>query len=201
MLLLARPAKTEAQNADITILRQIQVFRIHNSQYQGFMNDVTNSVYPITLALPIGQLIYEFSTHDTAMIVDGFKTIGALAINTVITSGLKYAIDRPRPFKTYSDIHPYKYDGDPSFPSGHTSYAFSVATILTLEYKKWYIAVPAYAWAATAGYSRLYLGEHYPSDVAVGAIVGAGSAWLSYKGSAWLLHHRKKQVHTPHIGS
>jgi membrane-associated phospholipid phosphatase len=201
ILLCTSPTGSLAQNADITMLRQVQVFRLHNRQYDGLMNGVTNSVYPIVLAAPIAQLAYEFTTHDTAEIVDGFKTVAALAINTIITSGLKYAVNRARPYKTYADIHPYSYDGDPSFPSGHTSYAFSLATIVSLEYKKWYIIVPAYAWAATVGYSRVYLGEHYPSDVLAGAVVGAGSAWLSYKGSEWLLHHRNKKIHSVHIGS
>jgi len=36
----------------------------------------------------------------------------------------------------------------------------------------------------------MYLGMHYPSDVAVGAVIGAGSAWLGYKGNQWLQKHR-----------
>ena len=71
--------------------------------------------------------------------------------------------------------------GGPSFPSGHTSGAFATATILSLEYPKWYVIVPSYLWAGTVGYSRLHLGVHYPTDVLGAMVVGAGSAYLSYK--------------------
>jgi undecaprenyl-diphosphatase len=50
---------------------------------------------------------------------------------------------------------------------------------LSIHFKKWYVIVPAYAWATSVGYSRMYLGEHYPTDVLVGAAIGTGSAYLS----------------------
>ena len=58
--------------------------------------------------------------------------------------------------------------------------AFATATSLSLTYPKWYIIVPAYSWAGAVGYSRMHLGVHYPSDVFIGALVGAGSAWLTH---------------------
>jgi membrane-associated phospholipid phosphatase len=108
----------------------------------------------------------------------------------VITSVLKYTIDRPRPFETYPDIEKATYAGSPSFPSGHTSDAFSLATSLSIAYPKWYVIVPSYAWALTVAYSRMHLGVHYPSDVLAGALVGAGSAYLCYKGQQWLTQKR-----------
>jgi membrane-associated phospholipid phosphatase len=47
-------------------------------------------------------------------------------------------------------------------------------------YPKWYIIVPSICWAGAVGYSRMHLGVHYPSDVVAGALVGAGSAWLTH---------------------
>ena len=41
-------------------------------------------------------------------------------------------------------------------------------------------------WAASVGYARMYEGVHYPTDVLAGALVGAGSAWVTYKFQQWM---------------
>ncbi|HEU4718905.1 MAG TPA: phosphatase PAP2 family protein, partial [Bacteroidia bacterium] len=99
-----------------------------------------------------------------------------------IVFGLKYTVNRPRPFVTYPDIIKKTKAGSKSFPSGHTSSAFALATSVSLAYPKWYVIAPSYAWACAVGYSRMRLGAHYPSDVAAGALIGAGCAW----GCWWL---------------
>jgi undecaprenyl-diphosphatase len=93
---------------------------------------------------------------------------------------MKYSINRQRPYDAYPTIiNPYTLEKDASFPSGHTSTAFALATSMSIQYKKWYVVVPAFAWAGSVGYSRMYLGEHYPTDVLAGAAIGIGSAYLS----------------------
>jgi membrane-associated phospholipid phosphatase len=83
---------------------------------------------------------------------------------------------RPRPFIQNIKIVPVYRAGSYSFPSGHTSSTFTTATALSIAYPKWYVIAPAFLWAGTVGYSRMYLGVHYPTDVATGAILGTGTA-------------------------
>jgi membrane-associated phospholipid phosphatase len=91
----------------------------------------------------------------------------------------------------YSDIQNVTSGLDPSFPSGHTSMAFSLATSVSLAYPKWYVIFPSYLWAGAVGYSRMDLGVHYPSDVLFGAALGAGSAYLCHIIINLKLMHKK----------
>lgn len=182
---------TYAQNADIRILRNIHIGR--NTALDGTMHVLSQSTYPIAVAIPAGELIYGYAKNDSAFKQCGWQTVAGLGITTVITYGLKYSIQRERPYMQYPDIIPYELDDSYSFPSGHTSIAFATATSLAIHYRKWYIIAPAYLWAGTIGYSRMHLGAHYPSDVLVSAVIGAGSAWLGYKGQQWLQLKRDKR--------
>ncbi len=86
----------------------------------------------------------------------------------LVTYGMKELIGRKRPLD--------ETVGNPAFPSGHTSLAFSSATILGYRYPKW--RVPLYLGAALVGFSRIYLGRHYASDVVAGATLGTAVGML-----------------------
>lgn len=168
--------QNSAQNWEVDLLKNINS-STHQSSYWRTMN---KSVYPISIASPLTILSIGYLQKEKQLQQQGWQNIGALVINTVVTQGLKYAINRERPYEKYpAVIYPYQIDNDPSFPSGHTSTAFATATTLSIHFKKWYVVVPAYTWAASVGYARMYLGEHYPTDVLAGAIIGTGSAFLS----------------------
>ena len=171
-----------AQSGEVNLLDNINP-SIPSSKY---WQKTTASVYPITVAVPATMLIAGYIHHDKELQQHGWKIVGAVAVNTAITQGLKFAINRPRPYTKYPTIiNPYdRVETGNSFPSGHTSTAFSLAASLSIECKKWYVVVPAYMYATSVGYSRLYLGEHYPTDVLAGAVIGIGSAYLSN----WLQH-------------
>jgi undecaprenyl-diphosphatase len=115
-------------------------------------------------------------------------------LNTATTTLLKNVVKRDRPYNTYTGIYPDQLETDYAFPSGHTSTAFATATSLALTTKKWYVTVPAFAWSAGVGYSRIYMGQHYPSDVIMGALVGSGSALICHWASKQLSKRKKSKT-------
>lgn len=178
-----------SQNADIDLLRNINSNR--NKSLDPTFRFLTNSVTPLTIAVPAGYITAYLIKKDTASKSNAIIVCSSIIIAGVVSTSLKYAVNRDRPFVTYPDIDKATSGGSPSFPSGHTSAAFSLATSISITCPKWYVIAPSFLWASSVAYSRMDLGVHYPSDVLAGAIIGSGSAWLSYKINKW---YSKRQL-------
>ena len=191
LLLLFLPVSLFSQNIDIRLLRSFNSPETLPSD--KFFQFVSNSDAYIVLGIPAGMGTVGLIRHDDQLFRNACVTLAATAVNFGVTAAMKYSFNRERPFVTYPDITKKSDGGSPSFPSGHTSMAFATATSLTLAYPKWYIIVPSYTWASTVAYSRMDLGVHYPSDVLIGALVGAGSAYLTYKINQKLLNLNKRK--------
>jgi membrane-associated phospholipid phosphatase len=104
----------------------------------------------------------------------------ALALALATTSLLKFTVQRTRP-----------NDANYSFPSAHSTLAFSSAGILALRYP-WYVGVPALALASAVGFSRIDLNEHFASDVLAGAGIG-----LLFATSVHLFHQKRELGNDP----
>ena len=84
---------------------------------------------------------------------------------------LKNSIRRDRPCDVVGTSRKAVQPSDKfSMPSGHTSAAFLVATLVFIFAEP--MAEVAFVWASLVGMSRVVLGVHYPSDVAAGALLG-----------------------------
>jgi membrane-associated phospholipid phosphatase len=167
-----------SQNLDIRILRSINSSRsLPSDRFFQFVSN-SNAYFVIGIPATIGTI--SLIKHDDQLFRNTCVTAAAIIVASGITEVMKYSINRDRPFITYTDITRKSNVSSPSFPSGHTSSSFALATSLSLSYPKWYIIVTSYTWAGTVAFSRMDLGVHYPSDVLAGAIVGAGSAWLTH---------------------
>ena len=191
LFLISLNITLSAQNTDINILKSINLNR--NKNLDNTFITLSNSAAPTSIALPIGVICAGLINHDSTTLNKGIYIAGSIAVAAGITTGLKYAVNRTRPFVTYPVIDKAMAAGSPSFPSGHTSDAFATATSLSLAFPKWYIITPSFLWACSVGYSRLDLGVHYPSDVAAGAIIGAGTSYLCYKANKWLYKRNRKK--------
>ncbi len=98
------------------------------------------------------------------------------AIQSAVVYGLKFGIQRQRPF-LFLEMASKLSKGpekifDPSFPSAHAVFSFMMATLLSFWFPRYRIIF--YVSAALIGWTRIYLGVHYPTDVIAGALLGYG---------------------------
>jgi len=189
IILLVVPVQLYPQNIDIRILRSVYSPEIKASD--DFFRFISNSDTYVVLGVPVTMAVIGAVRHDRNALRNSLVLLGSAGLNEIITEALKYTINRDRPFITYPDIVKKADAGSPSFPSGHTSSAFSMAVSVSLADPEWYIIAPSFAYAGTVAWSRMHLGVHYPSDVLAGALIGAGSAYVTYRVNKILFGKRR----------
>jgi diacylglycerol kinase (ATP) len=126
----------------------------------------------VLVALAAGYTVPAFGIANTIVVV-GALWLAMLTVNYPF----KALFRRRRPFITHLEARVLgRRPLDSSFPSGHTAAAFAGAALLAPHFP---LATPAfYAYATLVGWSRVYLGVHYPSDVVIGAASGTVLAML-----------------------
>ena len=141
----------------------------HNSILDTIILIISKTVYPLIVITSIIMLIKNRKF--------GIKLIFVLFLAFIIIYSLKYLINEPRPYLVLDNVHLLCYKGnEPSFPSGHTTLAFTLATSLLFYSKK--IGILLLIWAIFVAYSRVYVGVHYPFDVFAGIAIGIVCGYL-----------------------
>jgi undecaprenyl-diphosphatase len=121
----------------------------------------------VQLTFGIGLICLFFRNKEIRLM--GIFLLAAAFIGNNLVGLLKELFRVPRPFIVLKDIYNLVPASGYSFPSGHSSNIFLAATILSLQFRrKFYL----YLIASIAAFSRVYLGVHYPSDIAAGAALG-----------------------------
>lgn len=112
----------------------------------------------------------------------GVKMAWVLTCGQTVVFIVKRLVHRPRPFKIITNVICSKPTKCPySLPSGHTCAAFSQALVLAAVFPD--LGAIFLILAALVGFSRVYLGVHYPTDVVAGGLIGCavfllGSRWV-----------------------
>jgi undecaprenyl-diphosphatase len=102
--------------------------------------------------------------------------VAALGTSYLVQEVIKPVARRKRPFVDRDVVVVGIKAEDASFPSGHTASSFAAATALSAYYPK--VGALAFALATLVGISRVHLGHHFPSDVAIGSIIGVGTGTM-----------------------
>jgi len=150
-----------------------RIFQLIN---RAWANPVFNIAMPFISELGTGEVIFLLSV--LCYILRRKRDKGALAILLIagltvtyyVVTFMKGAVARPRPFIFMPDANIFSIDKSFSFPSNHAANAFMAATILSEFFGSWRVGL--FFVAALVGYSRVYLGVHFLTDVVAGAIVG-----------------------------
>jgi len=126
-------------------------------------------------ALVIGSYLGGEIFRDVRLRKLGLLGAESLIVSTVFVYILKFSLGRARPYTQESslDFHPFATSSRyHSFPSGHASAAFSVATVIAEHSKKLWVDVLAYSLASLVAVTRVHLDKHYLSDVFIGSALG-----------------------------
>lgn len=166
--------------------------RIHDphDQFGKTASNIGNAigsayVYPALLALAVGGKVL----HSK-----GLYGVSSRALKSTLVAGaggmaLKVLIGRERPTKSPDNpftFHPFTFK-DNSFPSGHTTVAFALATSFAREIEGQWDDVAFFSLASLTAYARMHDNRHWFSDVVFGAGVGVLSARFVHRREAKLL--------------
>lgn len=173
------------QNWDINTVHRVNSW---DGKFIRNYNKVISRTEPyVAIGVPVVMAVTAWAKHDKQLLKDAVYVGTSVAGAFVVTYGMKYLVDRQRPYERYPDrVHAYSHENSPSFPSGHTATVFALATSLSVKYPKWYVIAPSAVWACSVGVSRMNEGVHYPSDVLAGAAIGAGCAVANIYINRWL---------------
>jgi undecaprenyl-diphosphatase len=164
-----------------------QLFLFLNSINSPFWDQVMSAVSGRLIWIPLYLAIVYFLSRKLGkkMIVLVFIIAVVILLGNEFSVIIKNIVQRPRPchepaLEGMVHIVNGKCGGMYSFVSSHATNAFSVALLSLLFIRVRWFTVFIIVWALAVGYSRIYLGVHYPADVVCGSLLGAFTGWAGY---------------------
>jgi len=143
------------------------------------IGEVYNNISPkrFSTVLTIAMLSGGIAFKDKKLLETSRLMFESLLISQWITTWSKDLFGRSRP---YTGKGPHHFElfsasgaqGLRSMPSGHTSSAFAMMTVIAKRYNRWWVKIPAYTFAVSVACQRMNTRSHWASDVIVGAGIG-----------------------------
>ena len=170
---MTKPTKTERKDIEVA---EVAAAARHSPVVKalGWASELADQ--PELNTICTATLVIGLGSGNRTLARAGFKMLTAQLLSTQLKGFIKHRVDRSRPSVVASSGKYERHAGDDrstemnSFPSGHTSGAVAVARAFAREYPQYRFS--AYAAAAGVGIIQVPRGKHYPSDVAVGLLIG-----------------------------
>lgn len=134
-----------------------------------------------------GLYLWGRTTNDPHKREAGILSNEALVDGLLVSTALKYAIGRERP--EVDSFHGQFWQGGDSFPSGHATMAWAIASVISHEYPGPLTKLLTYGAASAISFARVGAKKHFPAD----AFVGSGAGWLI----GWQVY---RAHHNPEVG-
>src|ERR1035437_3520898 len=160
-----------AASLDNTVKDRVQAHRTAGADrfFNQYQNLGSTWSFDVIGAFEVwGEIDGDSTAKNTAMDALTASIIGPGLIGTTV----KYVVGRVRPDVATHTFEFKPFSANQSFPSGHASQAFAVATAIAENYPSWWVQTLCYGGAGLVGYARIEQNAHYTSDVVAGALLG-----------------------------
>ncbi len=156
--------------------RPVRDFMRKQTPGNTFLNDVQNFGQSYAVGVVAGFYAVGLMTDNEKTVHVGEDLISASLISATINQTIKVTVNRFRPRDDQGVVNLQGYSGlnnNSSFPSGHTTEAFTLASVIASSYEDdpW-VAYGVYSVAGMVGIARMYLDAHWASDVVASAFIG-----------------------------
>lgn len=169
----------------------------HSPFFDYLMPVITNKYTGIPIYLAILVILFRKTDMKKLLIAVAAILVTFALCDSLSVALFKETFQRLRPGwdpQIMDQVRMLEYKGGQyGFVSSHAANLFGLATITSLLIKNRIYTALIFFWAALVGYSRIYVGKHFPADVVCGAIFGMIVGYLVYKGTVWLCDYFRKR--------
>lgn len=158
------------------LLKAINDLAGKSSVVDAIMIFATNYAVPVFAIVLLMMWFFGKEYMKKTVVYSALSGVLGILINVLISK----IYFEPRPFVTHDDLNVLvEHARDASFPSDHTTGAIALAFAIALRNKR--IGIVMMVFALLTGFSRMYVGNHYPGDVAMGIVIGLFVAYTVNK--------------------